>query len=289
MRFSRRAFEDLLGLNERNLEYVFRYNPRRYFPQVDDKIQTKEILSQWSIPVPETLGICDSFVNLESSLETISSFKEIVLKPSKGRAGGGILLLERIDNGRWTTPSGRLVELDGIEKHIGNILFGVYSFGSNDDRVLIEKKIIPAEFFKRLYPDGVADIRIILFRDVPVMAMARIPTSISDGKANLHQGAIGIGIDIKSGRFTSAALKGRSIMQHPDSMILFGEQEIPFWSDVVNIATRASQCIKLDYLGVDVVIDETSGPLILELNARPGLEIQSVNRGFLSRELRRLL
>ena len=54
-------------------------------------------------------------------------------------------------------------------------------------------------------------------------------------------------------------------------MIFFGEQRIPFWSDVISIATRASQCIKLDYLGVDVVIDETSGPLILELNARPGL------------------
>ena len=188
MRFSRRAFKDLLGLNERNLEYVFRYNPRRYFPQVDDKIQTKEILTQQNIPVPETLGICDSFVNLESSLETISGFKEIVLKPSKGRAGGGILLLEKTDNGRWTTPSGRLVELEDIEKHIGNILFGVYSFGSNDDRVLIEKKIIPAEFFKQLYPEGVADIRIILFRDVHVMAMARIPTSISDGKSESPSG-----------------------------------------------------------------------------------------------------
>ncbi|MRR31196.1 alpha-L-glutamate ligase-like protein, partial [bacterium] len=34
----------------------------------------------------------------------------------------------------------------------------------------------------------------------------------------------------------------------------------------------------LGYLGVDLVIDRDRGPLLLELNARPGLAIQLANR-----------
>jgi hypothetical protein len=33
----------------------------------------------------------------------------------------------------------------------------------------------------------------------------------------------------------------------------------------------------IKFLGCDVVLDETSGPLLLEINIRPGLEIQNVN------------
>jgi D-alanine-D-alanine ligase-like ATP-grasp enzyme len=34
---------------------------------------------------------------------------------------------------------------------------------------------------------------------------------------------------------------------------------------------------KLGYLGVDIVLDRDKGPLLLELNARPGLSIQIAN------------
>jgi len=40
----------------------------------------------------------------------------------------------------------------------------------------------------------------------------------------------------------------------------------------------------LGYQGVDLVLDKNKGPLILELNARPGLNIQVANRaGLLTR------
>ncbi|MDF1569652.1 MAG: sugar-transfer associated ATP-grasp domain-containing protein [Spirochaetaceae bacterium] len=288
MKRNPRLFESLLGLNARNLDYVYPHNPRRYFPQVDDKIKSKEILLNNGIPVPETLGICDSFVTLESTMETIDKLDTFVMKPSKGRAGGGILLLTKESPGMWRTPSGKPKRRSDIETHIGEILFGVYSFGGSDDRVLMEKLIVPDEFFREIYRGGVADIRVILFRNRPVMAMARIPTSRSEGKANLHQGAVGIGIDIQDGVFTTAALKGRVIEVHPDTQIPLPGRIIPSWKDVVRIATEASRSVDLGYLGVDVVLDEHEGPLILELNARPGLEIQSVNRKGLSDELIRV-
>ncbi|HBZ98517.1 MAG TPA: alpha-L-glutamate ligase-like protein, partial [Pseudomonas sp.] len=40
----------------------------------------------------------------------------------------------------------------------------------------------------------VPDIRIIVLMGYPIMAMLRLPTRQSGGKANLHQGAIGVGV-----------------------------------------------------------------------------------------------
>ena len=289
MGFDNQAFKGLLGLNERNLDWVYRYNPRENFPQVDDKIRTKEILCSGGIPVPETLLVVDSFMHLDASLEDLRTFSEFVIKPSRGRAGGGILLLKKTGPDVWTVPSGAECSLSEIEIHIGEILFGVYSFGGTDDRALIEKKIVPDLFFREIYSGGVADIRVILFKGRPVMAMARIPTAVSDGKANLHQGAIGVGVDLETGVLTSGAQRGRMITRHPDTDTELQGRVIPGWSDVLKISIGAAALVDLEYLGVDIVLDEHEGPLILELNARPGLEIQTVNGKLLGSELGRLV
>jgi hypothetical protein len=43
--------------------------------------------------------------------------------------------------------------------------------------------------------------------------------------------------------------------------------------------------INLAFLGVDLVIDRDRGPLLLELNARPGLQIQVANQAGLLKRL----
>ena len=52
----------------------------------------------------------------------------------------------------------------------------------------------------------------------------------------------------------------------------------------MNLAARSYELTGLGYQGVDLVLDKDKGPLILELNARPGLNIQIANRaGLLTR------
>jgi glutathione synthase/RimK-type ligase-like ATP-grasp enzyme len=43
------------------------------------------------------------------------------------------------------------------------------------------------------------------------------------------------------------------------------------------MATRSSHIFGLGYLGVDIVIDRFQGPMVIEVNARPGLSIQLAN------------
>ncbi len=50
------------------------------------------------------------------------------------------------------------------------------------------------------------------------------------------------------------------------------------------MAARSLEMTGLGYIGADMVIDRDRGPLLLELNARPGLAIQMANRaGLLDR------
>jgi alpha-L-glutamate ligase-like protein len=271
------GLQNLMGINFRNLRLVYAHNPRRFFPQADDKIIAKELLAAAGVPVPKTIGVIDSFATLEGIWEELRQHQDLVIKPAKGKAGGGILVLSKDREGRFCRPSGRPIEDDEILRHFGDILFGVYSFGRPDDRVLLEELIIPHGFLTGIYPFGVADIRVILLESRPLMAMLRVPTAGSEGKANLHQGAVGIGLSLSDGRLGDGIWRGKAVQRHPDSEVLLHELILPQWPAMLKIAVAASRQVELGYLGVDLVLDERHGPLVLEINARPGLEIQLAN------------
>lgn len=275
---------NVIGLNRRNIEYITKYNNRLDFPLVDNKILCKKLLNKENIPTPESFFVVNNFIEIPITIEKLKSVPEFVIKPARGRAGGGIKILKSVDS-KFYTLSGHEVKEDEIKKYLGDILFGVYSFGKMNDSALIEYKINQHSVFDNFYSHGVSDIRIILLKDRPVMGMARIPTSTSDGKANLHQGALGIGFSLETGITTYASFKGTAIKEHPDTQKPLIDIQIPHYKRVVEISEKASKTVPLQYLGVDIVIDEDKGPLILEMNARPGLQIQVINNMGLGKRL----
>ncbi|HIP44498.1 MAG TPA: hypothetical protein EYG93_04080 [Sulfurospirillum arcachonense] len=125
--------------------------------------------------------------------------------------------------------------------------------------------------------EGVPDIRVVVYRGFPAMAMLRCSTKESDGKANLHQGAVGVGIDLKTGRAINAVQHDEPVTIHPDTKFDFSELQIPRWDELLPLAASCYDITDMGYLGVDIVLDKDLGPLILELNARPGLAIQIAN------------
>ena len=128
-----------------------------------------------------------------------------------------------------------------------------------------------------IFKEGLADIRIVVFRKKPVMAMMRIPTLKSQGRANLHQGGIGVSVNIETGITENAQFMKENIFTHPDSGAKITGIKVPFFSEMLKMCRLLPDEIKLDYLGFDFAVDRNRGPLILEVNARPGLEIQNIN------------
>lgn len=278
----------IMGMNQRNNRYISRYNPRRLFPLVDDKLKTKEISLKAGITVPDLIGVIQYQHQVSKLKEIIKDWSGFCIKPVKGSGGKGILVITDHDQIHFTKPSGRQEHLKDLERHVSNILAGLYSLGGKPDVAMIEAIIDFDETFDGFSYEGVPDTRVIVFKGFPIMAMMRLSTRASDGKANLHQGAVGVGLDIKTGRAIRGIQFNRQIRIHPDTESDLFELVVPDWDVLLNLSASSYEMSGLGYLGVDMVLDKNKGPMLLELNARPGLAIQTANAAGLLPRLRQV-
>lgn len=277
----------VLGINRRNATFVLRQNPRRHYPRVDDKLETKRLAEAVGIPTPRTLGIITYQHELRDLPRLLAGLDQFVLKPAGGAQGNGIVVVVGVENGLYRKSSGALLRLPDVRQHVSNIIAGVFSLRGDVDRCIIESRVVLHPAFAEVSRYGIPDIRVVVYRGIPVMSMCRLPTVESDGRANLHQGAIGAGIDLATGRVFHAAHHNLSVTHHMDTGAPVVGFRIPHWDEVLDLAVRAAEISGLGYVGVDVVIDIEHGPLLLELNARPGLAIQLANSTGLIPRLRR--
>jgi len=268
----------VLGLNCRNSEYTLKYNKRRFYPLVDDKVLCKERLKERGLPVPDLIAVVEFNRQAAHIEELIGDNREFVIKPANGSGGSGILVITDRKADYFLDSDSRLVLKEDLTHHLTNVIGGLYSLGGQPDVAMIESLVHFDPLFAQLTYHGVPDIRVIVFKGYPVMAMTRLPTRMSHGKANLHQGAIGAGIDLGSG-VTLGGVSGNSLVElHPDTGHRIGGFQVPHWDRIMSMAAQCYEAVELGYLGVDIVLDRDLGPLILELNARPGLNIQLANR-----------
>lgn len=275
----------VLGLNGRNCNYIMARNQRRLYPFVDDKIKCKQLLQKQAIAVPVLLDSIRGQYEASHLAERLKKLEQFVIKPASGSGGDGIIVVVAKRNNRWISAGGSAYSLDDIQFHVSGILNGMYSLGGQPDAAMIETLIRPAEILKPIAPFGVPDIRVIVYRGFPVMAMMRVPTRLSGGCANLHQGAIGVGINMRTGITQAAVMQSQVVDLHPDTGAAVNNFQIPDWPLLLKLAARCQQAIPLGYLGVDIVLDEQFGPQVLELNARPGLAIQIANQCGLKQRL----
>jgi alpha-L-glutamate ligase-like protein len=267
-----------LGINRRNAEYTFKYNSRDRYPLVDDKLQTKKLAIEADIAVPELYGVIETEYQVRHFAEMIEPYAEFAVKPSRGSGGKGILVIVGRSKDMYRSVDGSLLTREEVGYHLSNVISGMYSLGGQPDKALIEYRVQFDPLFEAISYQGVPDIRCIVFLGVPVMSMVRLPTRMSGGKANLHQGAIGAGIDIASGRTLTAVWRNAIVSEHPDTGNPVTGVNIPNWEKLLKIAAQCNELTGLGYIGVDLVLDKDKGPLILEINARPGLNIQIANR-----------
>ncbi|MGB2806151.1 MAG: alpha-L-glutamate ligase-like protein [Sedimentisphaerales bacterium] len=268
----------VLGINERNLSYLFELNPRSLYRLADDKIVTKEICKKQDIPVPQTYAVIKRFGDLRNLERIIGERREFVIKPANGTGGRGVLVIVGRNGSLFEIAKGQMISLSDLRYHISTTLSGLYSLGEQSDSVIVERRIVPHPLFEKLAVAGTPDIRIILFRSSPVIAMLRLPTLASKGRANLHQGAAAAGIDLKTAQTLGGVYRNRAITLHPDTGAAIGGITIPAWDRMLETAKKLSEVMKMGYIGVDIVLDAHHGPVVLEVNARPGLSVQIANR-----------
>ena len=267
----------MLNMNRRNVDYIARYNDRTSYPLVDNKLKTKLAVSEYGVKTPKLLQVVRQQHEISHFREMAEDLAGFAIKPAKGSGGKGITVITGRDGDDFIKASSARISVAMLERHLTNILAGLYSLAGTPDVAIVENLVQSSPALAKYSFQGVPDIRIVVFQGYPVMAMLRLATTASDGKANLHQGAVGVGLDIGSGQSLNAVQFNRPITLHPDTGLALENIQIEDWENMLEMAARCYEATGLGYMGVDLVVDANEGPLLLELNARPGLAIQMAN------------
>lgn len=267
----------VVGINMRNARYLLPNNPRRLYELVDNKLRTKALAEEHGMTVAETYGVVRTPHDVKTIEKMLEGRDSFVIKPTRGSGGKGIMVVDKRNGKNYVKPSGAEVTPSDLKNHVSNILAGLFSLGGKRDFALIEYRVQPAKLLTAMSFQGAPDIRVVMLHGYPVMAMLRASTKESDGRSNLHQGAIGVGIDIATGMTVRAIHHGKQVTHHPDLGLCVTGVQIPDWETILRMAVTCQEMTGLGYLGVDIMIDEKLGPLMIEVNARPGLAIQMAN------------
>ncbi|MDC0506180.1 hypothetical protein OAN96_01145, partial [Candidatus Gracilibacteria bacterium] len=277
----------ILGQNARNLDYIKGYNTKFARKLADSKLKTKDFLQSKRVAVPKTLAVLKG--HDEIKLDEVAKWEPpFVIKPNNGYGGKGIIVIDGVDStGNFVSNIGDVYSPAKIVSHLSYIVDGFFSLSGLRDKAMIEKKIVLDEEIELLGKYGLPDIRIICFNNVPIMAMIRIPTEKSEGKANLHLGACAAGIDIGTGKLTYITQNSKIIKAVPGIGDVRGIK-VPKWAKILTLAVKVQYVTGIGYLGCDIVLDRQDGPLLLEMNVRAGLEVQVANMSPLKQRLDRV-
>ncbi len=274
----------ILGINRRNSAFILDYNPRALYPLVDDKLRMRDLCRDIRVPTPEIYATLESHSKLRQLPDLLQDRPDFVIKPNRGSAGRGVLVIVGHSGREFVRHNGEKLTLEHLRQHLSDVLSGMYSLGALPDRAIVQQRVQLHPAFDSVAFQGIPDVRVVLYRNEPAMAMLRLPTKESNGRANLHQGGLGVGIDLSTGLTHHAVQRNRLVLGHPDTGIPVIGLRVPFWSRIVEMSRRVAETVGLGYLGVDIVIDANEGPMLLEANARPGLAIQIANaQGLISR------
>lgn len=280
---------EILGMNARNRLYTSK-NSKFARSLAHSKFLTKKLMMKQDIGVAKIITMLSNHDELmDFSWEKLPA--NFVVKPSNGSGGKGIVVFKkRNDDGSFLDTMGKKWTLEAIQFHCLDILEGKFSTHPGvETTVILEERVEAHPLLQKYAYKGTPDVRVIVYNSVPVMAMLRLPTQESEGRANLHQGAIGVGIDLDTGLTTYAITGGGKVITHvPNSKRKLSGILIPFWEQVLLTAVRAAKAADLLYGGVDLFIDKEKGPIVVELNTSPGLSIQLANHQGLKRRLERI-
>lgn len=296
---------DVLGLNSRNHMYTSVYNARSGKVIANSKLLTKKTLKAAKVRVPETYAIIKSMEALEN-FDFLKLPADFVVKPNNGLGGQGIVVIEGQGEfaGEWVDSQGIVWQVADLKLHMADILAGRYSMDDVSDIAYIEERVRVHPVFEKYSYHGTPDIRVIVFNKVPVMSYVRLPTEESGGRANLFQGAAAVGIDIATGITTYGVHHAKATEFFPGTRRKLANIRIPQWEEILETAIAATEAIGLGYMASDIVLQpiyseskkDTTGkelevtavPMILEVNAQPGLKIQIANRAGLRERLARI-
>ena len=243
---------DVIGLNKRNRDFIMRYNTPRDIAFAKSKLDTKKWLHEIRMPTPNTLAVIHTTRDARTFLDSASRPSGFVIKPNRGAMGNGVQVV--------STPFGPDQPVTRLRAQLYwqfcRILAGEFSGSHAVECALVEERVGSEAFALPICGFASADLRILCCNGRIVLAMLRLPTQESAGRSNLHQGGVGVGIDLESGAMLHAIHKHKVIKNHPDTGVRLTGNRVPNWlNQVLPLSTEMATKCPIKYCGLDLMID----------------------------------
>src|SRR5262245_2802866 len=107
----------ILGMNQRNAEYILDHNARQKFPLVDDKLRMRDLCLRIGVPTPTVHAAISCPSMLRRLPQLLAPLKDFVIKPNRGSGGRGILVIVDKDGESFLRHNGERISLELLRQH----------------------------------------------------------------------------------------------------------------------------------------------------------------------------
>ena len=277
----RKTFLRVKNSVEKKLKQKAGCDNLNYDVSTKDKFYANSIFTANGIPCIQNLALISGSSLIfsdgrEENIESLLEFKDpFILKNIVLEAGEGVFIC-RIVNSNCEV-NGIIKDWNSFKSFLGSKLW------------VVQKKNSSHKALRKFNSSALNTTRIVtILNSVEPEYLCGFQGFATDNAFidSWSHGSVYVGIDVKKNclkefGFTSASDKRSGILTaHPDSGIIFKDYEIPFLKDTVDLCIRAHRLLYFNFIiGWDVAITD-SGPLIVEANEKPGMNVaQSLNGG----------
>ena len=263
--------EDYLNLNENDTLFSWSYSHAKdEIGLVENKLLFNDLMLKNNISTPKIIfyNSKNSFyynheiLNIDSKKSFLfflgNVFKNeetdrIFCKPIDGSMGKNIFILEKN-------------KYKNLNENVINTIIS--------ESFIFQEVVLQHEILKKINDSSLNTLRVVTYKNkeniVEVLSgFIRLGRkgAIVD---NAHAGGIVVSFNKYSGKMRPMGLQlidngGGIFYHHPDSSIVFEDYQIPYYSEVIDVVSKASRFLKFPLLGWDVAITP-NGPTIVEVN-----------------------
>lgn len=194
-----------------------------------------------------------------------SKAEKLFVKPSFGLGGKGIIVFNK-NNKEYLNEDNVKLTHDYLVKEV------------NDGSYIIQEGVVQGAEMNKLYPKAVNTYRLVTecINGESKLLFALLRMGRGGGQIdNASSGGMYIKVDPETGKMHDFAFSRNrnKFYKHPDTDFIFKDAKFENWDEVKAFILVAAQKFRdIKYLGWDIACSE-NGPLIIEINNGPGINI----------------
>ena len=240
--------------------------PLEYRVLFNDKYVCVLMCQALGFRTPRTYGVLDPALDYRAQIDEwldASSEHQLIIKPLFGEMGRDIVVATRAEGRTVIRTKQKSSPLEGYvlgEKAI------VQDIVAQDARMAVfsSSSVNTLRVVTMLTPQNKVLIVNAIFR-------SGVGSAFID---NWSAGGVAIGVDCINGKLLKYAYDKNSnrYLTHPESGVVFEDSPVPAWDRICALAIAVQKAFPFyRLLGLDMAIDRTGEPVIIEINGAPDL------------------